>query len=115
LYPWAFDESKPHLNSPSIICKWSDFAKNQAALVATIDEFWRGRDSGHGRAKRGKTSSTHGLCVRGSPIRGRPGSLRPPSRDRYGARLAWLATLVVLIAAVRYFGGADDATDLGAA
>lgn len=27
--------------------------------------------------------------------------------DRYGARLAWLATLVVLIAALRYFSGED--------
>jgi hypothetical protein len=35
--------------------------------------------------------------------------------DRYGARLAWVATLVVLIAAVRYFGGLDDAPDLAAA
>jgi hypothetical protein len=35
--------------------------------------------------------------------------------DRYGARLTWVATLVVLIAAVRYFGGVDDAPDLGPA
>jgi hypothetical protein len=28
--------------------------------------------------------------------------------DRYGARLAWLATMVVLIAAIRHFTGGDD-------
>ena len=28
--------------------------------------------------------------------------------DRYGARMAWLATLVVLIAAFRHFSGEDD-------
>ncbi len=28
--------------------------------------------------------------------------------DRYGARLVWIATFVVLIAAVRYFSGEDD-------
>ncbi|HEY5128646.1 MAG TPA: hypothetical protein VIJ35_15380, partial [Bradyrhizobium sp.] len=28
--------------------------------------------------------------------------------DRYGARLAWVATLVALIAAVRHFAGDDD-------
>ena len=28
--------------------------------------------------------------------------------DRYGARMVWIATLVTLIAAFRYFGGADD-------
>ena len=30
--------------------------------------------------------------------------------DRYGARLAWVATFVVLIAAVRHFSGEDEAT-----
>ena len=29
--------------------------------------------------------------------------------DRYGARMAWVATLVALIAAVRQFAGDDDA------
>ena len=31
--------------------------------------------------------------------------------DRYGARLAWVATFVVLIAAVRYFAGSDEPDD----
>ena len=30
--------------------------------------------------------------------------------DRYGARMAWLATMVVLIAAIRHFAGATSAT-----
>ena len=29
--------------------------------------------------------------------------------DRYGARLAWVATFVVLIAAIRHFAGEDEA------
>ena len=35
--------------------------------------------------------------------------------DRYGARMAWLATFVVLIAAIRHFAGDDDARSLTAA
>jgi hypothetical protein len=32
--------------------------------------------------------------------------------DRYGARLAWIATFTVLIAAIRQFAGGDEpATD----
>ena len=31
--------------------------------------------------------------------------------DRYGARLAWLATTVVLIAAIRHFSGDDESRD----
>lgn len=30
--------------------------------------------------------------------------------DRYGARLAWVPTFVVLVAAIRYFAGADDSS-----
>jgi hypothetical protein len=31
--------------------------------------------------------------------------------DRYGARIAWVAAFVVLIAAVRHFAGDDDNPD----
>ena len=31
--------------------------------------------------------------------------------DRYGARLAWVATFVVLIAAIRHFAGRDEPDD----
>jgi hypothetical protein len=31
--------------------------------------------------------------------------------DRYGARIAWVAAFVVLIAAVRQFAGEDDNPD----
>ena len=31
--------------------------------------------------------------------------------DRYGARMAWLATALVLIAAIRHFTGADAPRD----
>ena len=31
--------------------------------------------------------------------------------DRYGARLAWVATFVVLIALVRHFAGRDEPDD----
>jgi hypothetical protein len=35
--------------------------------------------------------------------------------DRYGARMVWVATFAVLIAAARYFAGEDESLDLGAA
>jgi hypothetical protein len=35
--------------------------------------------------------------------------------DRYGARMVWVATFAMLVAAIRYFAGEDEALDLRAA